>query len=66
VEKSVGNTSLVVDVLTHSERIPGAASRRGISQSIFQRVELQCIVFSPEANRWMYDKENDIAKLLAP
>ena len=40
--------------------------RRQISQSIFQRVELQCIVFSPEANRWVYIEENDTAKLLTP
>jgi len=27
-------------------------NRRMISQSIFKRPELQCIVFSPEANKW--------------
>jgi len=40
--------------------------RRGIDQSIFQRAELQCVVFSPEANRWVYIEENDTAKLLTP
>lgn len=48
------------------EEMNSFLSRRQINQSIFQRIELQCIVFSPEANRWIYIKENDIAKLLAP
>lgn len=39
-------------------------SRRQISQTIFQRPELQCMVFSPEANKWVYIEENDIAQLL--
>jgi len=40
--------------------------RRQISQSFLQRLELQCIVFSSQANKWVYVKENDIAKLLTP
>ncbi|MGD0644477.1 MAG: hypothetical protein ABSA75_06180 [Candidatus Bathyarchaeia archaeon] len=47
-----------------SEEMNSFLSRRQISPSIFQRVELQCIVFSPEANKWVYIRENDIVKLL--
>ena len=48
------------------EEMVSFLNRRQISQSIFQRSELQCIVFSPEANKWLYIEENDIAKLLIP
>ena len=48
------------------EELNSFLQRRQINQSIFKRVELQYIIFSPEANRWVYDKENDIAKLLTP
>lgn len=47
------------------EEMSSFLQRRQISQSIFQRAELQCIAFSLEANKWLYIPENDIAKLLA-
>jgi len=48
-----------------TEEMNSFLSRRQISQSIFQRVELQCIVFSPEANKW-YTLRKTTAKLLTP
>jgi hypothetical protein len=46
------------------EEMNGFLQIRQISQSIFQRSELQCIIFSLEASKWVYIKENDIARLL--
>ena len=41
-------------------------NKRQISDSILRRVELQCITFSTQCNRWVYVPENDIANLLTP
>jgi hypothetical protein len=35
-----------------AEEMNSFLSRRQINQTIFQRPELQCIVFSLEANKW--------------
>jgi hypothetical protein len=39
-------------------------NRRLLNESIFRRPELQVIVFSPEANRWVYDHDDDSANLI--
>ena len=46
------------------EEMTSFLNRRQISETIFRRPELQCIVFSPQANRWVYIPENDSANLL--
>lgn len=38
--------------------------KRQISDTILRRVELQCLSFSPEANRWLYSREDDIFNLI--
>jgi hypothetical protein len=38
--------------------------RRQISENIFARTELQCVVFAPQTNTWVYIQENDSANLL--
>jgi hypothetical protein len=47
------------------EEMTSFLNRRQINETIFRRPELQCIIFSPEANRWVYNPENDSANLLA-
>jgi hypothetical protein len=39
-------------------------NRRHTSESIFRRPELQCIIFSPQTNRQVYNPENDSSHLL--
>ena len=46
------------------EEMTSFLNRRQISETILRRPELQCVVFSPQANRWIYVPENDSAKLL--
>ena len=46
------------------EEMTSFLNRRLINESIFRRPELQCIVFSPETNRWVYDPEDDSANLI--
>jgi hypothetical protein len=38
--------------------------KRQIPQNIFRRVELQCITFSVQANRWLYSREDDTFNLI--
>lgn len=47
------------------EEMANFLNRRGISQSILQKVELQCITFSNESGRWVYTGEDDSADLLS-
>jgi hypothetical protein len=46
------------------EEMASFLKKRQISGSIFQRIELQCISFSPQTNTWVYLPENDSANLL--
>ncbi|MGA2523844.1 MAG: site-specific integrase [Candidatus Bathyarchaeia archaeon] len=39
-------------------------TKRQIPQSILRRIELQCITFSVEANRWTYSAEDDTFNLI--
>ena len=46
------------------EELNSFMAKRRIPQSIFQRIELQCIKFRPQNNTWVYLAENDLANLL--
>jgi hypothetical protein len=46
------------------EELSSFLNRRQINESILQRPELQCVIFSTETNRWIYDFELDSENLI--